>query len=271
MAAMRMTQPYETLEDASSFHLSEFQQEKVASHLKIVKWIVMRIVDRFSRLPPHIEVNDLLHSGILGLIDAVRRFSWGRQNEEDEFKAYAECRIRGQVIDELRGLDVLPRSSRDEVKKFVKAVDRLRQELKHEPTASEVAAALQVDIETYHHLRMAANFGKQVVIDTTVPRNDILESLLKKTINATSPDSPETLFHLEEIKKVLAEEIQSLAEREKVVISLYYYDELTLKEIGAVLSLTESRISQIHAQALAKLTRRFKKDLDSESLMPEDL
>lgn len=268
--ALRMTQPYEAQENLTAFQLSDFQRDKVLTHLKLVKWIVTRIVDRFTALPPHIESGDLIHSGILGLIDAVRRFSWGREKEEEEFNAYAECRIRGQVMDELRQSDVLPRSARDKVKQYRKVTDVLRQQLKREPTELEVCDFLKVDIETCHKLRAEANFGKKVILDTSGgSTSETMEGILRKTLNLIDPNSPEALFHLEEVKKILVEEIEALNERERMVISLYYYDELTLKEIGQVLSITESRVSQIHSQSLTKLTRRLKQAFGLEQPLEE--
>ncbi len=276
--ALRVKTPgYLMPELPTSFHLSAFQQEKVTSHLAMVKWVVSRVAERFQRLPNHLDINDLSHSGVLGLIDAVRRFSWGRPNEEEEFKAYAECRIRGQVIDELRECDVLPRSARDKVKQLRKVTDDLRQRLQREPTAVEISAALHVDIEIYHELRRDASFGKQETLDPVEPQLGTMEGILKKAVAAGENDSPEARLYQEEMKKILADEISHLCPKERTVISLYYYDELTLKEIGAVLEITESRVSQIHGQALQKLTKRVHKDFeadrkaDSKKLQPHHL
>jgi RNA polymerase sigma factor for flagellar operon FliA len=269
--ALRMTTPgYFMPELPTSFHLSSFQQEKVTSHLALVKWVVNRIADRFQRLPTHLDINDLSHSGVLGLIDAVRRFSWGRPNEEEEFKAYAECRIRGQVIDELRECDVLPRSTRDKVKQLKKVTDELRQRLQREPSAVEISAALHVDLEIYHEVRREAHFGKQEALDAPEPQVSVMEGLLKKAIDAEETESPESRLYHEEMKKILADEIKHLSPKERTVVSLYYYDELTLKEIGAVLEITESRVSQIHAQALQKLTKRIHKDFEADRKVSAD-
>lgn len=269
--ALRMTTPgYFMPELNQSFQLSSFQQEKVATYLPMVKWIVARIAERFQRLPSHLDINDLSHNGILGLIDAVKRFSWGRPNEEEEFKAYAECRIRGQVIDELRECDVLPRSARDKVKKLRKITDELRQRLQREPTAIEISAALHVDLEIYHQIRREADFGKQEALDGIEPQINVMEGLFRKAMDAAEDDSPEALLYQEEKKKILAEEIGRLSPKERTVISLYYYDELTLKEIGAVLEITESRVSQIHSQALEKLTKRLKKDFEADEKAGEE-
>ena len=269
--SVRMNQPYELQENALNKPLTEFQQKKVENHLKLVKWVVQRIVDRFTSLPPHLESGDLMHSGIMGLIDAVKRFSWGREKEDEEFSAYAECRIRGQVMDELRHLDVLSRSARDKVKHFNKVLESLRQQLKREPSDLEMCEYLKVDIETCHRMRAEASFGRRMSFDTLTPQSDTLEGMLLKTINMVDPHSPEAMFHLEEVKKIITHEIESLGERERTVISLYYYDELTLKEIGQVLTITESRVSQIHSQAIQKLMKRIRGTFDADTLFGEDV
>lgn len=240
--------------------LTEFEQGKVLEFLPIVKRIVTRIVER---LPKHLDGDDLMHSGMLGLIDAVQRFQWGRERESEEFRAYADCRVRGRVMDELRNLDVLPRSTREKVNRYKKALEKLRQELRHDPTESELATVLEVDIEVVQQMRAEANMGQQIPLDNFQGGSgESLEGFLRKTIAGIDPNTPEALVHVEEVKKILAQAIDELSERERQVIALYYYDELTLKEIGMVLSVTESRISQIRSQALGRLMKRLKEAFD---------
>ncbi len=248
---------YEQNSTASS-SLTEFEQGKVVEFLKLVKWIVNRIV---NRLPRHINSDDLVHSGILGLIDAVKRFSWGRAREPEEFKAYAECRIRGQIMDELRRMDALPRSAREKVNKFKKTFDRLRQQLKREPTELEVSIELKVDLETCHQMRAEMAFGKEIPYDSC-QNPQAIEEMLLRTLDDAAINTPESQLHIEQVKKLLAEELQNLEEKERQIISLYYLEELTLKEIGMILSITESRVSQIHAAALAKLLKRLRASLE---------
>lgn len=245
--------------------LTTFEQGKVVEFLPIVKRIVMRIVER---LPQHIDAEDLLHSGMLGLIDAVQRFQWGRERESEEFRAYADCRVRGRVMDELRNLDVLPRSTREKVNQYKRALEKLRQELKRDPSESELATLLNVDIEVVQRMRAESTMGQQVPLDDFQGNSgESLEGFLRKTIAGIDPNTPEAMVHVEEVKMILAQAIDELTERERQVISLYYYDELTLKEIGMVLNVTESRISQIRTQALGKLMKRLKDAFaDSESI-----
>lgn len=241
--------------------LTPFQQGKVSEFLHLVRWIVARLVER---LPQHIEADDLAHSGILGLIDAAQRFKWGRPNQEAEFKAYAEVRIRGRVMDELRHMDVLPRSARERVKGFKKAIAELQQTLKREPSDFEISEFMQIDIETCHKLRGEAGFGQHIPIDAPPGETNSMEGVLRRTLAMVDPGSPEAHMHVEQVKKILVAEIEDLSDRERQVISLYYYEELTLKEIGLVMRVSESRISQIRTQAIDRLTRRIKSTFGDE-------
>ncbi len=241
--------------------LNEFQRQKVTEYLKLVKWVVNRIVER---VPKHLDAEDLMHNGILGLIDAVQRFAWGREREDEEFRAYAECRIRGQVMDDLRSMDILPRSTREKVNKYKREVENLKREHTREPTDQEISEKLGVDLEACHRLRAEASGARQVSLDDSHSQVNAMEGLLKKTLNMVNPHTPEGLVHVKEVRKLLSEEIDGLNDRERQVISLYYLEEMTLKEIGAVLSITESRVSQIHAQALGRLMTRLKAVFGSE-------
>lgn len=252
--------------DDSNKQLTAFEQEKVLEFLKLVKWIVARISDR---LPRHIDKEDLMHSGILGLMDAVKKFKWGRENEATEFKAYAECRIRGQIMDELRRLDLLPRSTRDKVNNFKRNIDKLQKKLGREPESQEVCQAMSIDLEQFHRLKAEANGGRQFSLDDKSSSMDVMEGILRKTLNMINPHTPEGLLHVREVKSILADEIDKLNERERQVISLYYLEEMTLKEIGQVLDITESRVSQVHSQALNRLMTRLNNTFGWDNLQTE--
>jgi len=258
---------YKQNDTSSKGGLDVYQQQKVVDHLKMVKWIVHRIV---GRLPRHIDAEDLMHSGILGLIDAVQRFQWGRANESEEFRAYAECRIRGQVMDELRRMDILPRSVRDKINHYKKVEEGLRKSLNRDPEDQEVSEAMGVDLDAYHRVRAQANGGAHISLDHQSSQMEIMEGVLKKTLNLLDSRTPEGIIHIQEVKKILANEIEKLSERERQVISLYYLEEMTLKEIGSILSITESRVSQIHAQSLGRLMHRLKVNFGFESFENTD-
>ncbi len=248
---------YSSNEESKTSTLNEFEQKKVLDYMKLVRWVVMRLM---NRLPRHIDAEDLTSTGMIGLIDAVRRFSWGRQKEDEEFRAYAECRIRGQIIDELRRQDALPRSTREKVNRFKKGYETLRQQLKAEPTDQVLCEHLKIDLETCHRLRAQMTFGAEVSFDAFQTKQT-MEGLLLKTLQEVGGNTPESLLHTEEVKELLADAIAKLEERERQVVSLYYLEELTLKEIGTILSITESRVSQIHALAMTKLLKRLRKSL----------
>ncbi|MBX7148474.1 FliA/WhiG family RNA polymerase sigma factor [bacterium] len=248
--------------------LNAFQQQKVTEYLNLVKWVVNRIMDR---LPKHIQSEDLSHSGILGLIDAVQRFQWGRENEKSEFKAYAECRIRGQIMDELRQQDILPRSTREKVNSFKRAMDDLRKKINAEPNDRQICDFLSIDLDTCHRLKAEAVGGMQISINQFESNVDALEGILRRALEMVNLHTPEGLVHVKEVKALLTTEIENLSVREKQVISLYYLEEMTLKEIGAILTITESRVSQIHSQALARLMVRLKKSFNLDGSIPEGI
>lgn len=244
-----------------SGQLNDFQRRKVEEHLPRVKWVVFRLMER---LPPHIESEDLFHSGILGLVDAARRFPWGRINEDQEFKTYAEFRVRGQIMDDLRRLDILPRSAREKVNRFKHCLDSLRSELKREPTDRELCGRMKVGVDTLHRFRSEAGIGKEISLETDLAAGgNILGNFHGGPSRMGDPQSPEALFHLGEVKRILADEIARLTEREREVIGFYYYKEMTLKEIGNLYRVTESRVSQIHARAVRKLLRRLRQTFGS--------
>lgn len=263
---MAIRNEYMSSQENSENQLSDFQQKKVVENLNLVKVVVRRIADR---LPSHIDSEDLVHCGILGLIDAAQRFSWGREREKEEFCAYATVRIRGQIMDELRHHDILPRSARDKVNKFKKAVEVLIKQYNRQPTDQEICEYLEIDLEACYQLKAEANYGFQVSMDAPESPAYLLQDVLLRSLDIVSPDTPEGLLHVEEVKSILTDEISRLNHREQQVISLYYLEELTLKEIGLALEITESRVSQIHSQAISKLMKRLGSSFDLETLVSD--
>ena len=163
-------------------------------------------------------------------------------------------------MDDLRGLDILPRSAREKVNHFKKKVENLRCELKREPTDKELCHSMDIDIKTCHRFRREEGLGKEISFETHIANGgNVMGNFLVRNIRMIDSNSPEALFHMEEVKKILAEEIERLSKRERQVIALYYYKEMTLKEIGGLFAITESRVSQIHAKAVRKLLRRLRK------------
>ena len=220
-----------------------------------------------SGLPAHIEEGDLVSYGLLGLIGALERFDPSRNIK---FETYAVSRIKGSIIDELRALDWVPRSVRSWARKVEAAVTRLENQLTRAPTDEEIAARAgrrrgrvpghpqpdQLRLRWWPWTSSGIRAG---------PGQDKVN--LIDTIEDTDAPDPSRAYRIQAIKEILAAAIQRLPERERIVIGLYYYEGLTLKEIGEVLGVTESRVSQLHTKAILRLRGRIKEDLDLDALV----
>lgn len=194
--------------------------------------------------------SDLVSQGILGLIDAVDRFEPKRGWR---FSTYASLRIRGHILDALRGMDVLPRGARKRVKNVEQAVSRLRMELRREPSETEVAAAVNLDLRSYRAALVEANCAV-LSIDAVIEDDgrDNALSMRDFLCDYDAPDPEETVERVE-LKQRLEAALRRLPQRLQLLLSLYYYEGLTMREIGQVLELSESRVSQLHAHAMKQL------------------
>jgi len=222
----------------------------IMEHAPLVKYIAHRIA---MRLPPQIDIDDLINSGVLGLIDAIEKFD---PSKEVKFKTYAEIRIKGAILDELRALDWIPRSIRKVINRLVDAYHELEQQLGRPAKDEEIAEQLGVKMGEFYQLLKQSASVSLVSLDGLVDHEEKKRSVLScledpKSANAFG------ILGLNEMKDVIAKAIDDLPEKEKQVVSLYYYDELTMKEIGKVLNLTESRVSQIHTKAVLRLKVRI--------------
>lgn len=208
------------------------------------------------RLPAMVEHADLVSYGMFGLIDAIEKYEPGRSVK---FETYAGARIRGAIIDELRAMDWIPRSVRTKARAVDRAYAELESELHRVPTESEVAARLGMDIRDLRALFTQLSTVNVAALDELLgageERGDRL-SLLDTLGDDSTPD-PENSFEAQETKFLLARAIDQLGEREKLVLVLYYYEGMTLAEIGRVLGVTESRISQMHTAAMLRLRARL--------------
>jgi RNA polymerase sigma factor for flagellar operon FliA len=200
------------------------------------------------RLPAMVEQADLVSYGMFGLIDAIEKYEPGRSVK---FETYASSRIRGAIIDELRAMDWIPRSVRTKARAVDRAYAELESELHRVPTETEVAARLQIDVRELRALFTALD----ELLGAGEDRSDRL-SLIDTLGDDRTPD-PENSFEAQETKFLLARAIDQLGEREKLVLVLYYYEGMTLAEIGRVLGVTESRISQMHTAAMLRLRARL--------------
>jgi RNA polymerase sigma factor for flagellar operon FliA len=212
-----------------------------------------------SGLPAHVEEADLISYGLLGLINAIERFDLTR---EIKFETYAITRIKGAIIDELRALDWVPRSVRARAREIEKVHAKLEHRLHRTPTDEEMARELQMPVEEFQEILVKISNSTVVALDELWAVSDSsgdAVSLLDTLHDPDAPD-PQQMLAASELKDRLADAIAALPEREKLVIALYYYENLTLREIGEVLGVTESRISQLHTKAVLRLKSRLQGD-----------
>jgi RNA polymerase sigma factor for flagellar operon FliA len=225
------------------------RERLVVAYSPLVKYVASRMA---SGLPSHVDEGDLISYGLIGLIGAIERYEPDR---EVKFETFAVARIKGAIIDELRSLDWVPRSVRAKARQVEKAHVTLENQLQRAPTEEEVAAKLEVDVEEYRaYLLEIANSSVLALDDLwTLGDPDGGQISLLDTIRDPAAVDPQAEIDSAEIKDKLAGAIESLPERERLVVALYYYESLTLREIGEVLGVTESRVSQLHTKAVISL------------------
>lgn len=238
------------------------RDQLILAYSPLVKYVAGRLS---SGLPAHIEEADLISYGLLGLIGAIERFEPERNIK---FETYAVSRIRGSIIDELRALDWVPRSVRSWARKVEATIARLENELMRAPTDDEIAEALGVTPGEFQDILNQISVSSVVALDEfwDVQNANHDRVNLLETIEDTEAPDPSRAYQAQAIKETLAAAIQRLPEREKIVVGLYYYEGLTLKEIGEILGVTESRVSQLHTKAILRLRGRIKEDLDLDVL-----
>lgn len=226
--------------------------KQIEHYLPLVKRIAGRLA---ISLPPHVEEDDLIGYGVFGLLDALERFDPTRGVK---FETYATLRIRGAIIDGLRVMDWVPHSARQKVKRVQEAFAELEYKLGRSATLAEVAEFLAISVSELEELLKKGQMLTLISIDEMAV-GDGGESSGSPLDILTDPQAQEDFntVEKEEQKNILAAAIEKLPEKEKIVVALYYQEELTLKEIAAVLSLSESRISQLHSQAILRLRGRL--------------
>jgi len=232
---------------------SALRERLILHYSPLVKYVAGRVG---VGLPPNIEQADLVSYGIFGLIDAIEKFDLSRAIK---FETYAISRIRGAIIDELRAIDWIPRSVRYKAREVEKAYASLEGKLHRTPTEAEVAEEMDISLEDLHQVFSRVSFVNVVALDELLnvggEKGDKLS--LVDTLEDTKAEDPVAAFESEETKYLLAKAINQLPEREKIVVTLYYYEGLTLAEIGQVLGVTESRICQMHTKAVLQLRGRL--------------
>ena len=238
------------------------RERLVLAYAPLVKYVAGRMS---SGLPAHVEEADLISYGLLGLISAIERFEPER---EIRFETFAVTRIKGSIIDELRSLDWVPRSVRAKAREIERANAKLEHKLHRAPNDQEMAKALDTTVEEFQESLLKISKSSVVALDelwTVSDSSGDQVSLLDTIQDATAVD-PAQEMHLTDMKDRLADAIARLPEREKLVIALYYYENLTLREIGEVLGVTESRVSQLHTKAVLRLKSRLQADPLTESI-----
>lgn len=223
----------------------------VARHAELVRRIAHHLA---ARLPASVDVEDLVQAGMIGLIEAARHYD---ASQGAAFETYASIRIRGAMIDEIRRGDWVPRSVHRRVRDAAEATRRIEQKTGRAASAQEVAAALEIPLDEYHRLMEGAARGHVLSLDAHIEDEG----------EARVPDAgptPERRLAREQFHAALSEAIAGLPERERLVLSLYYEQELNLREIGAVIGVTESRVCQIHGQAMVRLRARLRDARDDD-------
>lgn len=227
---------------------SGVREDRIIKYAPVVKYIVDRLAMRF---PPHISKDELISAGILGLLDALDKFD---PEMGIKFQTYAEHRIRGAILDELRKMDWVPRSVRKDIHRLENAVTAVRMRAGRDPEDIEVAEEMNIDIHSYYKVVDRVRGVELLSLDETLPDG----SAPRFTVQASGLPSPFDELEKKDLKRVISQALAQLSPKEQLVISLYYYEELTLKEIAKVLDLTESRISQIHTGAIIKLRAKLR-------------
>ncbi|TDC67491.1 RNA polymerase sigma factor WhiG [Streptomyces hainanensis] len=229
------------------------REQLILHYSPLVKYVAGRVS---VGLPPNVEQADFVSSGVFGLIDAIEKFDPGRSIK---FETYAITRIRGAMIDELRALDWIPRSVRQKARAIERAYATLEASLRRTPSESEVAEEMEISLEELHAVFSQLSLANVVALEELLHAGgeggDRLS--LMDTLEDTAADDPVEVAEDRELRRLLARAVNTLPDREKTVVTLYYYEGLTLAEIGEVLGVTESRVSQIHTKSVLQLRAKL--------------
>lgn len=231
-------------ECATMTRTQEEREELILEHLPQVNWIALRIQEK---LPPGIELDDLISAGIVGLMAAVDNYD---PSHNASLKTYAEYKIRGAILDSIRGLDGIPTHKRKRVKQVQQAIAKAERDLKRTPDEEEIAAELGIGLAEYQQWMVelrGVSLGSLDVIE------DGEEVSLLKFIGDDESESPAHIFERSELERLIADGINKMPENERLVLSLYYKEELNLREIASIMGLHITRISQLRAQGILRL------------------
>lgn len=230
------------------------QTQDVASPIDVEQYayLVKRIAQHLmAKMPASVQLDDLIQAGMIGLLEAAQKFDGAKGAS---FETYAGIRIRGAMVDEMRRGDWVPRSVHRNARRINEAIGQIEARTGRDATDTEVAQALGVSLEDYHTMAQDATAGRLFSLDETTEDDEIN---LSEVDVSESLRGPAETIHNQALRSALAAAIDKLPEREKLVLSLYYSDELNLKEIGQVMGVSESRVSQLHSQAALRLKRKL--------------
>jgi len=230
----------------------KLRDQLIMDYAPLIRFVAQRIA---ARLPSNIDIDDLISAGVIGLMDAIEKYDPSRDNK---FKTYAEFRIRGAILDELRSQDWVPRSVRDKAKKIEKTYAELEQKFGRAVSDTELSKALGIELDEYYDMIAKVKAVTLLSIDELSGPNQQDRKSLLECLENVSSKNPFTQLKSKGVRELLVKHIEELPEKQKLVLSLYYYEDLNLKEIGKILEVTESRVSQLHTQAVEKLRSRLK-------------
>lgn len=239
--------------DYKETHSPEAREKVILHYAPLVKYVAGRVS---TGLPPSVEFGDLVSYGVFGLLDAIEKYDPSRGIK---FETYAIARIKGAIIDELRAEDWVPRSVRFKAREIERVYIALESELRRIPTDDEVAEKLGIPVSEYLNLLSKMSLISLVALDElwTVSGDKPDKISLADIVEDVRVKDPSKTFEIEEMKDIIADAINRLPERERIVVTLYYFEGLTMREIGEVLSVTESRVCQMHTKSILRLRARL--------------
>ena len=252
--AQKLQKRYKTMRPGS---LAEAAM--VEEYLPLVKTVVGRLA---MSLPPHVDPEDLYSSGLVGLLNAVRQFD---PLAGSSFESYAKVRIRGAIFDELRRLDWVPRSVHEKARKVQGTMEKLEQKLGRVPNDAEMAKAMDLTPEDYETLQAQIRPATFICLDSLVGSEDENETSRHEWVADSSHEGPDSTIAQRELAAVIADRLEQLPEMQRKVLALYYFEDMRLREIAEAFGVTESRICQIHSQAILAIRNYLQKNSDKIS------
>ena len=236
---------------------ASLKEQIVLEHTPLIRYIVNRIA---VRLPSHIDLDDLHNTGVIGLMDAIEKYD---PSKNCKFKTYAEFRIKGAILDQLRSLDWVPRSVRQKSRRLERAYGEVEQRLGRSASEEEVADSLGLQLDKFHELLNQVRGISLVNLEEIRGGGDGERTgTFADVVEDVHAENPLAALKLSEMKHIVADTIATLPEKERLVISLYYYEDLNMKEIGSILGITESRVCQIHTKSVLRLRSKLKNVLE---------